>query len=167
MAIKITRDRNRIPKLIRSMNALKNKSIEAGVLTGGKQAMIARVHEFGVNIRVTPKMRAYLRTIGIYLKNSTTHIRIPERSFVRAGWDKYKSQIESRIDKGMEGVVELSVDPNVFLKMIGELTADRIKDYIEELSYPPNHPATIRQKGSSSPLIDTGSLRDSIDYRVK
>jgi len=50
----------------------------------GDMVDIAWVHEFGYTIAVTPKMRAYLHHKGLHLKTTTTHIHIPERSFLRA-----------------------------------------------------------------------------------
>lgn len=49
----------------------------------GDAIQIARVHEFGCTIEVTPKMRAFLHYEGIHLKASTTHIHIPARPFLR------------------------------------------------------------------------------------
>ena len=46
-------------------------------------ADIAAVHEFGRIIAVTPKMRVYLASQGFGLKQSTTYIFIPPRSFLR------------------------------------------------------------------------------------
>lgn len=45
---------------------------------------IAAVHEYGCTIRVTDKMRGYLHSQGLHLKQSTQFIRIPERSYLRA-----------------------------------------------------------------------------------
>ena len=52
--------------------------------SGGDLADIARVHEFGKLIEVTPKMRAYLHSQGLHLKPDTEYIVIPPRSFLRA-----------------------------------------------------------------------------------
>lgn len=49
-----------------------------GVLDG-TEAIKAQVHEGGATIRVTPKMRTYLRNRGLKLKKSTRFITIPPR----------------------------------------------------------------------------------------
>jgi phage gpG-like protein len=67
-----------------------NSEVWIGVRRGaraknGKDIVdIAAVHEFGCTIAVTAKMRAYLHYQGIHLEPDTTHIVIPERSFLRA-----------------------------------------------------------------------------------
>lgn len=46
-------------------------------------AELGAVHEFGVTINVTEKMRNYLHSQGIHLKKDTTTVVIPTRSFLR------------------------------------------------------------------------------------
>lgn len=45
----------------------------------GQPTIIAKVQDQGALIAVTPRMRAFLASCGIYLKASTTHIDIPGR----------------------------------------------------------------------------------------
>lgn len=80
------RDRNRLPEAIRTVDGLNKRKIRVGVLGGGQTAMIAAVHEFGANIPVTPRMRGYLASQGLYLK-SRPHISASPnvRSFGRDG----------------------------------------------------------------------------------
>jgi hypothetical protein len=40
---------------------------------------LGRILEYGAKIKVTPKMRAYLRWRGLFLRKTTTHIVIPAR----------------------------------------------------------------------------------------
>lgn len=49
----------------------------------------------------------------------------------------------------------------------GMLGRDACKDYITGGNLAPNAPSTIAKKGSSTPLIDTGSMFGSIDYAVR
>lgn len=70
---------------------------EAEVGVFGSRAPIALVHEFGKDIAVTPRMRAYLHHIGIHLKASTTHIHIPERSFMRSTFEENKRRLKEII----------------------------------------------------------------------
>lgn len=62
--------------------------VKVGVLgsggSEGSQVYIAGVHEFGGHPRVTDKMRGYFRAVfGASIKKTTTHITIPQRSFIR------------------------------------------------------------------------------------
>lgn len=69
--------------------------------------------------------------------------------------------------KALSSVIDGSMSSEQYLKMVGLLMASKIKDYATNLSKPPNHPFTEDQKGSSNPLVDTGSMIESISYEVK
>ena len=53
------------------------------------------------------------------------------------------------------------------LSIMGELIKANIVQKIVSLRSPANAPSTIQGKGSSNPLIDTGRMRQSIDYEVE
>ena len=42
----------------------------------------AMIHQYGGDIKVTPKMRKYLHSQGIHLRNTTNTIHIPARPFL-------------------------------------------------------------------------------------
>lgn len=86
--IRVT-DNNRIPEVLADLSRAKSKKAKVGYIQNSQMAMIAGVHEFGARIQVTDKMRRYLASQGLHLKKSTTHIVIPERSFLRTGTDEY------------------------------------------------------------------------------
>lgn len=50
---------------------------------------LALIHEFGIYIPVTPKMRGYLGHQGLHLKQSTRFIRIPARPTFGPTVEKY------------------------------------------------------------------------------
>jgi hypothetical protein len=52
------------------------------------------------------------------------------------------------------------------LRQMGEVIAGELRQSIRDLTSPPLKPATIRRKGSSKPLVDTGHMLQSIDYEV-
>lgn len=67
---------------------------------------IARVHEEGALIPVTPKMRAYFRhRWGINLKASTTHITIPARPFIKPTFEKYAPRAQERFREAVDKVL--------------------------------------------------------------
>ena len=53
------------------------------------------------------------------------------------------------------------------LKKIGIFQKDLIQEKITEGSFAPNAPSTIKAKGSSKPLIDTGRMRQSVNFEIK
>ena len=53
---------------------------------------------------------------------------------------------------------------------VGRLSAARLRiafDQWQELGIAPNHPETIKRKGSQDPLVETGKLKAHINYAVK
>lgn len=58
-------------------------------------------------------------------------------------------------------------DVNKTLALTGEAIAGQLKQSIIDLVDPPLVPATIARKGFDKPLIDTGTLLNSVDYEVE
>ena len=112
-------------------------------------------------------MRAYLHYEGIHLRADTTHIHIPERSFLRSGADRYESDILSLIESRLGNLLENGIDGVAFLEEVGRRYEGKLKQYITQLSSPPNSSMTTDHKGSSNPLIDTGGLVGAIEFMVK
>ncbi|WP_084054191.1 hypothetical protein [Desulfonispora thiosulfatigenes] len=167
MSIKI-QDKNNIPKYKEMLEELINQKIEVGIFSdaGSEILMIANVNEYGCDIKVTPKMRAYLHSQGLHLKRTTKDIKIPERSFIRSGFEDRKKEIYKTAKKLLIRVLSLDIRTNQFFDLVGQYSVDQIQEYLTDLKEPSNHPMTISNKGSSNPLINTGKLRDSITYRV-
>lgn len=126
---------------------------------------VAGIHEYGCTIPVTPKMRAFLHGQGLHIKDSTTHIKIPERSFLRSGHDANIDRVMTQTSRALSLVVAGRMSVDEMLDLCGQQLATAIKTYMRDLDSPPNHPYTIDQKGSSNPLIDTGGLLESITWK--
>lgn len=159
---------NNIPDILKELRYLSTHHIEIGVFGEGdtKILMIARVHEFGTQIQVTEAMRGYLHSIGIHLRADTDKINIPERSFMRAGFDSRKKKIQRQGEKLLIDVLSMKTRAKPALKALGLVMSTQIQEYLTKLRTPPNHPATVQNKGSSNPLIDGGHLRQSITYKI-
>lgn len=152
----------------RQINKIKRKKIKIGVLGNDSELqMIAHVHEYGADIPVTAKMRAWFAYQGYPLKASTTVIKIPERSFLRSGRDKNKGRIENKVKTLLPDVIQNNVSVGVFMDMIGQEYAGLIQKELRNLSAPPNAQMTKERKGSGNPLIDTGRLLGAIKHEVE
>lgn len=169
MAIEVFLDTTNMERALedaqRQINKIKRKKIKIGVLGNDSELqMIAHVHEYGADIPVTAKMRAWFAYQGYPLKASTTVIKIPERSFLRSGRDKNKGRIENKVKTLLPDVIQNNVSVNVFMDMIGQEYAGLIQKELRNLSAPPNAQMTKERKRSSNPLIDTGRLLGSIKH---
>jgi hypothetical protein len=165
----VIRDTNNSPRVLRALRKLDKKSIKVG-LPGPEESelvMIARVQEFGTEIQVTDKMRAWFSANGFPLKKDTTKIVIPERSFLRSGYDENIDDIADKIETLLPDVLENNVQPSVFTEMIGLEFAGLIQKKLKDLREPTNSGMTKQLKGSSNPLIDTGRLVGAIRAEVE
>ncbi len=164
MGVKWKTTINKLPEYETYLKGLKGKKIKIGALEG-ENAWLAGIHEYGCRIKVTPKMRAYLHSQGLHLKSSTKEIVIPERAFLRNGYDTNADRIMEQTSRAVAQVVagKMSVDDT--LDLCGQQFVTAIKTYMRDLKNPPNHPFTVEQKGSSNPLIDTGGMLESISYK--
>ncbi len=92
---------------------------------------------------------------------------VPERSFIRAGYDKNLSYINKRSNEIAEIITRgkrVRIKP--LLNILGADIKDLIQQYATNLSTPPNAESTIKAKGSSNPLIDTRRMIKSIDFQI-
>lgn len=96
---------------------------------------------------------------------------IPERPFLR--WTMrehnfYREHLKKALFKAM---TTPRTYPVKWLKKVGQQAASDVRSMIRDGPFEPNAPATIKKKSTSSgrkakPLIDTGTLRQSIQYEV-
>lgn len=167
MSVYIIKDENNLPKFIKLYTQLSQLSVEVGVLTSNKKILLkANANEYGVNIKVTEKMRKYLAAIGLPLKSTTSHIKIPERSYIRATFDKDLKKIENFAYKKLQEAFDLRLTATQYYQQLGAYCVSLVQKYMTTLRQPRNHPFTVQRKRSSNPLIDSGELRKSIEYRV-
>ena len=96
-------------------------------------------------------------------KNGNTII--PERSFIRSTYNKNVKKVARRFRQIVESISDSNVDGK--LKLIGLEQEAAIKQTITDLRSPPNAPSTIKAKGSSNPLIDTGEMRSKISSKLR
>lgn len=165
MGVKWKTKKNKFPEMERAAAELNGRKVNVGVF--GEQAWLAGIHEYGCKIKVTDKMRAYLHGHGLHLKDSTEYVTIPERAFLRNGYDLNKDAVIKDAERVLPATLDGSLVADEFLKMVGLILSSNIKDYATALDSPPNHPYTTEQKGSSNPLVDTGDMIGSITYEVQ
>lgn len=168
MANGIIKDENNIPKLIETLRELRSMDVEIGIFGDDDSHLliIARVHEFGANIEVTEKMRKWFAWQGYPMRRDTTHVKIPERSYLRSGFDESEKALERYVNKLLASVMDFSITPMDFHERIGVWLVSKIQNKLRAIKNPPNTQMTIDRKGSSNPLIDDGRLIQSITYRV-
>jgi phage gpG-like protein len=138
-------------------------------------AALAAIHEFGKTIK-HPGGTPY-EIVGdgkaVFVEKGEEHdgvtdphmIEIPQRSFLRSTASENR---EMWLSTFIEAVANELPQNNISdaAERVGAMMMGHVKKKLTDLKSPPNSPSTIRQKGSSNPLIDTGQLRRAIDYEV-
>lgn len=161
------RDNNRLPEVLNDLSRAKGMKARVGFIRNSELAMIASVHEYGARILVTDKMRGYLASQGLYLKASTTHIIIPERSFLRTGSDANIDAVQAKAEELITQVIDGNVSVETFFQMLGLELKGKIQEFAMDLDDPVNHPFTVERKGSNNPLVDTGGLIQSMEVELE
>lgn len=139
-------------------------------------AGLGAVQEFGAEIPVTDKLRNFFRyQFGVNLKKTTTHIKIPARSWLYEPLkdEGFRKAIYDYI--GDQELFEELADKDIMkdlASMIGEAALFQIQTAFANGGingeWAPNSEITIAQKGSSMPLVGKESrLRKSITYEVE
>lgn len=97
----------------------------------------------------------------IAMKNHYGSGNIPARPFLDVGVEMVESNIKREVEKELA-----KGNPDKALERMTRLAVGGVQTYIRELQYPPNAPYTIKQKGSSNPLVDTSALVTNISGEI-
>jgi hypothetical protein len=68
---------------------------------------------------------------------------------------------------GLTRNIASGVSPEIALARLGEAVKGDIKHHIVQRVWPQNAESTIERKGFDKPLIDTGTMLNSIEYEVE
>lgn len=98
--------------------------------------------------------------------NELGTVNMPSRPFLRKSVDENEGKINSFLQSKKKDLVR-GVSAEQVLKEIGIFQKDLIQEKITEGSFAPNAESTARQKGSSKPLIDSGRMRQSVNYVIQ
>jgi hypothetical protein len=148
----------------KNIAALSGMAVKAGIVEGsGEQdgvdiAQYAAWNEYGVK---GPPVSE--NGDGIWF--------IPPRKFIRGWTDDKAENIKTIQEKIVKKVSEGKWDADDAIKRLGEFAQDGIKSFIRTGGFKPNAERTIklktvRGKKGTTPLIDTGTMRNSIRYEV-
>lgn len=90
---------------------------------------------------------------------------IPSRPFIRQSVDGNADKIRAFQEQCIRQLVN-GKSPEAVLRQIGVFQKGLVQEEITDGSFTPNSPATIKRKGSDKPLIDTGTMRQSVNYKI-
>ncbi len=134
-------------RLIRVLKSRKARYVDVGVMVANDarpddatNTGLAMTHEFGLGV--------------------------PERSFIRSTVDEKQLAYIKFMVTLFKQVITGKITQHQGMMIVGAKVEADMKAKIRAGIPPPNAPFTVAQKGSSTPLIDTGILVSSFDYEV-
>jgi phage gpG-like protein len=92
---------------------------------------------------------------------------IPKRDFLFQPVQAQKNNILKLIKAQMQKLIDKEITPEEMFERIAVYIQGISQASFRKNNWLPNSAYTIRKKGSSTPLIDTGVLRQSISYIVE
>jgi hypothetical protein len=92
---------------------------------------------------------------------------VPARAFLSGAFDDNRDKWGRAADVAISQALAGERPFAAGLGVLGTLAQQDIQAKIGSGDFAPNSPLTVALKGSSTPLIDTGALRQSIRYEVK
>jgi len=104
--------------------------------------------------------------IGIWNHFGTSR-GIPERPFLTNAMRDNRSKYRDSMRTAAKLILLGQASMGAVLSKLGIMAVGDIQSEITSLNSPPNAPSTVKKKGSSNPLIDTGQLRASITWVVE
>lgn len=96
------------------------------------------------------------------LGSSTT----PARPFMKQSFEKHEAELKAACER-VNQVLSRGGSLEDALNQLGVTVKALIQEEIVEGEFEPNAPSTIKKKGSEQPLIDTGTMRQSVTYVVR
>ncbi len=104
--------------------------------------------------------------LDVAMWNELGNAHTPSRPFMRDAVDTNESLINNFLKEQKQELINGKTAERVY-QDIGVFMKALIQDQIVTGSFTPNSPSTIRKKGSSQPLIDTGHMRQAVNFEVK
>lgn len=171
MTVRVT-DHGAAALLSRARELTAGLRVRVGVLDNGakrdKRPRAAQSKKARVRAKAASQARAQrLSLLEVAVVHEFGAGPVPQRSFIRATIDEKRSDIEAEMANLARGVVSGKLDGRAALDLLGAKVAGWCQARIAAGIAPPLKPATVRRKGSSTPLVDTGQLRSAITWRVE
>lgn len=90
----------------------------------------------------------------------------PARPFMKQSFEKREKELQAACNQVNTALSKGDTAEHA-LNQLGVITKGMVQEEIASGDFAPNAPSTVRQKGSEQPLIDTGTMRQSVNYVVR
>lgn len=103
--------------------------------------------------------------VDIAMWNEFGTVSIPSRPFMRDSVDKHIPAINHMLMVQKDALLEGATAKDI-LSTVGLFQQDLVQTEIEQGDFVANKKSTIKKKGSDKPLIDTGTMKNSVHYQI-
>jgi hypothetical protein len=117
---------------------------------------------YGTNVLAIPKGRGDFEVLFVLMKSVT----IPERAFVRSTFDEQEETWSQFLKRQLNLAIDGKITVEEMYNRMGAVAAADIQQKMASFGSPNNSSATTNTKGSTSPLIDSGGLRQRVTWKV-
>ncbi len=93
-------------------------------------------------------------------------VNMPSRPFMRDSVDENEEKIVAFMQAQVVDIIKNRKTAEQAFEAIGTFQKGLVQETITNGNFEPNRPATIRKKGSRHPLIDTGEMRNSVNFVI-
>lgn len=90
----------------------------------------------------------------------------PARPFMKQSFENHEDELQKACDR-VNQTLNKGGTAEAGLKELGVFVKGLVQEEIVDGGFEPNAPSTIKKKGSEQPLIDTGTMRQSVNYVIK
>ena len=90
----------------------------------------------------------------------------PARPFMKQSFENHEGELQKACDR-VNQTLNKGGTAEAGLKELGVFVKGLVQDEIVDGGFEANAPSTIKKKGSEQPLIDTGTMRQSVNYVIK
>lgn len=153
------------------------KVLDQGILLNLKPFVKVGIQGASALSQKDPKVPATVVDVATFHEFGAPNANIPERSFMRSTYDKNEAKYIGILIKFKDQILDPNSQMTVkkALSLLGQKMKSDIQKTIREGMFTPWAPSTRearikRAKGgiiSETPLIDTGQMLRSIDYKVE
>lgn len=91
---------------------------------------------------------------------------IPARPFMKQSFENHESDLQGACDT-VNALISNGSTAEQALVTLGDFCKALVQEEIVNGGFEPNAPSTIRKKKSERPLIDTGYMRQNVDFKIK
>lgn len=143
--------------LLKKVRGVGDSHVKVGVL-GAKGEARAQGSDEGLTVAQLAAIHEY----GAPSRN------IPQRSFIRRPFEENPGDLAAMTAKVARQFMRGEMSLVKALNVLGLWGSQQIKNRVlQQVIPPPNRPSTVKAKGSSRPLVDTGQMINAVTWEVK